>query len=158
MEMKSSPIKLVSNERQCGDCTHCCDGHLSGMIYGESMGYKKPCKYVIKGKGCKIYDYRPDNPCKSFKCFWKTNLKVPESLKPNTSDVIMMERLINNIPYIIVVEAGKELTVEVLEWLNNSFEQNEIENILYFYNGTPRYISKNEKWIAAIQEQYNFKG
>ncbi len=65
-------------ERECGSCTLCC----------KLLGVKelnKPqgewCKHCDIGKGCKIYDSRP-NECRNFTCMWIVGM-LPEEMKPD---------------------------------------------------------------------------
>lgn len=53
-------------KRNCGKCTACCKTH------GVHETMKMPgvwCQHCTIGKGCQIYDTRPDE-CKSFQCAW----------------------------------------------------------------------------------------
>jgi hypothetical protein len=60
----STPTK--QNVRQCGSCNLCCD-------ILEVTAVAKPanelCKHWETGKGCTIYDHRPQM-CRSFSCAW----------------------------------------------------------------------------------------
>jgi hypothetical protein len=116
--MNSLPI---INNRSCADCTKCCEGHLAGDIRGNYMGMMpdktiKPCIFVEVGKGCKEYEKRPVDPCRTFKCDWLTNPDMPESFKPNRSNSIFVTRTIKGIEYMKLIEAGRKLDSEVLSW------------------------------------------
>lgn len=106
----------IVNDRSCGTCTKCCEGHLAGNIRGHEMTVNKPCFYVEIGKGCGEYEKRPVDPCRTFKCDWLTNPDMPESFKPSRSQAIFTTRAIKGIPYIKLIEAGQKLDSEVLSW------------------------------------------
>ena len=84
-------IKKFQNNRSCNSCTKCCDGWLAGNIYGHDMYTGKPCHFV-KSDGCSIYNERPQNPCRIFKCEWLINLDIPEWLHPKKSEVIILKK------------------------------------------------------------------
>jgi hypothetical protein len=143
-----------TTERSCGDCSACCEGYLTSTILGYKMGPGKPCKFTNPGKGgCTIYPHRPDDPCKQFKCLWKKDNKIPEALKPNLSKVILVPRLIEDIPYTVVVEAGAPLSIEVLDWVLRQFNDGKIDNIIYFYNGKKNMVSRNPKWVELMNNR-----
>jgi hypothetical protein len=77
------------SDRKCGTCTKCCEGYLIANIRGNPIGNGKPCIFVEIGKGCKDYENRPQEPCKSFECGWITIDEMPEEFKPSMSGVIM---------------------------------------------------------------------
>jgi hypothetical protein len=103
-------------KRQCGNCTKCCEGYLSG----EALGYKfyqgKPCHFVSIGRGCTVYDKRPNDPCIVFKCEWLINKDVPEWMKPSDIKSIFISQKLNEITYYALVEAGDKLDSAVLTW------------------------------------------
>ena len=72
--------------RNCDDCTACCDGRLLLDIFDKKY-VGEPCHFVEPGKGCKIYKHRPKNPCQAFECGWLKDktFKYPGWLKPNKS-------------------------------------------------------------------------
>jgi hypothetical protein len=111
----------IVNGRSCDGCTKCCEGHLAADIRGQYMGKLdtgeiKPCIFVDAGKGCKEYEKRPIDPCRTFKCDWLTNPDIPESFKPSRSNSIFITRTINGVEYMRLLEAGRKLDSEVLSW------------------------------------------
>jgi hypothetical protein len=102
--------------RECGSCTKCCEGWLSGNIRGHDMSPGKPCFFVEIGKGCTDYENRPKDPCKDFLCHWITNENVPENLYPAKSGVIITDQEIKNIYYIKMAKSPNEPTTEDLSW------------------------------------------
>jgi hypothetical protein len=137
-------------DRSCDGCTKCCDGHLTANIYGYEMGPGKPCHFVSK-KGCSIYEMRPYNPCKGFKCIWKQNYAVPLEFKPDLIDTIMIESSIEDIVYVTIVPAGKEISLDILDWAVSAVISEKIEHIVYQKDGKARVISKDPVFI----EKYN---
>jgi hypothetical protein len=116
----------IVNNRSCGDCTKCCEGHLRADIklkdgsdpvfMGQDENGFKPCPFVTVGKGCGVYEKRPDNPCAIFKCDWLTDESMPESFRPNRANAIFTTRTIKGIEYTMLLEAGRKLDSEVLSW------------------------------------------
>jgi hypothetical protein len=78
----------------------------------------QPCYY--KGDGCcSIYEDRPEQPCKAFKCEWLTNEEYPAWMKPSLSHSLHTKRIYtdengNQYEYLEAVEAGKPISTEVL--------------------------------------------
>jgi hypothetical protein len=109
----------VELKRNCGTCTKCCEGWLSGSALGHSFYTGKPCHFIAIGKGCSVYDKRPKDPCVVYNCGWLTNADLPEWMKPNEINAIIDFKKIKNtdIEYIRVVEAGETLRSDVLSWL-----------------------------------------
>lgn len=99
-------------------------------------------------KGCTIYENRPDNPCKSYKCHWLENTEIPEWLKPNRANVIITKRFFQGFEYLEILEAGSKMSVETLTWLM-TYCLNKNVNIKYnintgFYKfGDPNFVSSN---------------
>ena len=77
-------LKQERPARACGSCTLCCK--LMGVV-----SIAKPvntwCPHCQKGKGCKIYDSRPEE-CREYACEWLTNPALPEALKPDKCRVV----------------------------------------------------------------------
>jgi hypothetical protein len=104
--------------RECGTCTKCCEGYLSGNIRGYEMFKGKPCFFVKIGKGCIDYENRPKNPCKNFTCGWKIIDEMPENFKPEISGVIFTWRSTEklNINYLKLHQAPDNPTPQILTW------------------------------------------
>ena len=76
---------------RCGDCTMCCK--LMGV-----PEIRKPagtwCQHCNIGKGCKIYDERPEN-CRIFECGWLQSQSreprevMPPELRPDRCKVVI---------------------------------------------------------------------
>ena len=104
------------SDRECGTCTKCCEGWLKGNIKGHEMYPGKPCFFVEIGKGCKDYENRPQEPCKSFECGWITIDEMPEEFKPSMSGVIMSRYENNGNPYMRINKAPNNPTEQYLSW------------------------------------------
>jgi hypothetical protein len=64
--------------RSCGDCNLCC------KIPGVSALQKKNltwCAHCDIGKGCKIYETRPQE-CREFRCLWLDDETLPPEFAP----------------------------------------------------------------------------
>ncbi len=110
------------------------------------MGPGKPCHFVTKN-GCAIYSSRPHDPCKGFKCIWKINPAVPLEFKPNLVDMIMIENQVDNMPFVHIVPAGKEISLEILDWAVSAVNAGSIDSIVYKKDGKERIISRNPAFI-----------
>jgi hypothetical protein len=87
--MTTINLPIVSNKRECGTCTKCCEGWLSADIKGHKMFPGKPCFFIEQGVGCKDYEGRPEDPCKGFECGWKEIEEMPDEFRPEVSGCIM---------------------------------------------------------------------
>ncbi len=137
--------------RSCNGCTKCCEGWLSAEIEGEEMYPGKPCQF--KGeKGCTIYDTRPEEPCRTYSCYWLEDPQyVPEEFWPMKTNNIMSRRWTSSgIPYLEIIEAGDKLPVEMLDWAIQSVQLGFIKNIVYKLNGKDRFITSNENFAKEI--------
>ncbi len=106
---------LVS--KTCGTCTKCCDGWLSATIRGHDMFAGQPCFFVEQGVGCKDYENRPEDPCKTYSCFWLKNDEMPDKFKPELSNVILNFNHSENIPYLVLNPAPDKPSAELLSWV-----------------------------------------
>src|SRR4051794_36413536 len=86
--MEDAPIALASG-RSCGTCTLCCK-----VIHIEAL--KKPqgvwCLHCKPGKGCSIYDKRPDE-CGAFHCGYLLNGDIGEEWKPERSKIVLVQQV-----------------------------------------------------------------
>jgi hypothetical protein len=90
--MTTIDLPILSNKRECGTCTKCCEGWLSADIKGHKMFPGKPCFFIEQGVGCKDYEGRPEDPCKDFECGWKQIVGMPDEFRPELSGTIMSYR------------------------------------------------------------------
>lgn len=71
--------------RTCSDCTMCC------KILGVKELNKEPnenCVHCNAGKGCQIYETRPQT-CREFNCLWLQNELMPEEMRPDRTHVVL---------------------------------------------------------------------
>ena len=139
-------------KRQCGSCTKCCEGYLSGEAQEKSFYPGKPCHFIAIGKGCSIYAKRPIDPCVTYKCQWLTNSEIPEWMKPSDIDAIIDMRDIEGISYINLVEAGNPMQARVLSWLFKYILENGL-NACWQINGGLNWIGNPE--FNALMEKQN---
>lgn len=126
--------------RTCGDCTKCCEGWLEGVVHGHKM-YRGCNCHFLEGS-CKIYEERPENPCKNYNCAWLLEDRFPGWMKPNLSNVIITKRSMRvptedgmkMIEYYDVIEAGSVISSTVLNWLIHWALDNNI-NLVYELDG-----------------------
>ena len=135
-------------KRECGTCTKCCEGHLSGTALGYDFYPGKPCHFVAIGKGCTVYAKRPQDPCVKYKCGWLTNLEIPEWLKPDAVNVIIDTRNIEGHFYLNLREAGSILSSKVLNWFIQYVIANNI-NAMWEIEGGTNWLG-NPEFIQAI--------
>jgi len=132
--------------RSCDGCTKCCDGHLHGSAHGYNFFKGRACHFRSIN-GCTIYSQRPKDPCVSFKCAWlkDENRSIPEWLKPNVSEVIIVEREWSkgNI-YWEVSECDKNMTSTIFAWLM----------IYHMNNQMPMSIQAHGAWYHFGPEEF----
>jgi len=108
-------ITNTSSNRNCNGCTACCDGWLAGKVNEHYFYPGKKCYYVTEN-GCSIYDDRPENPCKNFRCGWIIDKEVPEWMKPSTIQAM-----------IIFEQTNKEAPLETIAWFKRLYNQGKIK-------------------------------
>ena len=112
--------------RECSSCTACCDGWISITVYGEEIGLDHPCPHTT-GSGCRIYEKRPVDPCKTFECGWLIEgSPLPDWMRPDNAKVIVMlnKYSMEGRQVDAAVTIGEKLTPASLEWLKNYTLQN----------------------------------
>ena len=127
--------------RACDGCTKCCEGWLSGEAHGHAFFRGRPCFFL--NKGCSIYDTRPKEPCRSFKCAWLDDMQFPEWMKPDLVNVIINRSKHNDMFYYVLVEAGSILNVKVLSWMIQ-WALNNKQNLMYYVDGGINRIGSQE--------------
>ena len=78
--------EFVPPKRECGKCTACCQGTLSGEACGHFFFPGQPCHWVGES-GCTVYEQRPP-VCSGFKCSWLIDSFLPMWFQPNLSNII----------------------------------------------------------------------
>jgi hypothetical protein len=142
--------------RECGTCTKCCDGWLTATIRGHDMFPGKPCFFVEQGIGCKDYENRPEDPCKTYSCFWLKNEEMPDHFKPELSGVILNFNTAEGIPYLVMNPAPEKPSPELLSWtfihvINNDYNFKWRLNKEYQWN----WIGSTEFCAAMERESEN---
>jgi hypothetical protein len=82
IRMPGKPASLPV--RECGSCSSCCT-----ILEVEAVGkpVNQVCQHCDVGKGCKIYDDRPQM-CRSFSCAWLQG-HLDDDWYPETSGVVV---------------------------------------------------------------------
>lgn len=141
-------------QRSCNGCTSCCEGWLTCTIYGYNVRPGIPCKFLSKGKECSVYAFRPENPCKTFVCYWKKEVSVPEEFKPSISKNIMIYRQsVEGVFHLDLVSAGAPLKLEILNWALNQYSLEKIDSVRWWVNGEMNYVSRDNRFIELIEKQ-----
>jgi hypothetical protein len=95
--------------RVCGECTACCEGWVTSRHLAMRPGV--PCEHRTD-VGCAIYERRPDDPCKQFKCAWlqSTPESLPDEMRPDRSGAILYFRAWKQWSRVLnVMPAGREV-------------------------------------------------
>jgi hypothetical protein len=142
-------IPIISAERQCNGCTACCEGWLAGDAHGQEFWPGRKCHF-LGDKSCSIYEQRPENPCKTFKCKWLEDKNFPEWLKPNLSKVIIYEREIQGHTYWEIVEAGEKMDSTILSWIFMQYVSGSVKNLHYRIDSGWNMIGSDD-WIRAMK-------
>ncbi len=141
--MTQKTIPIYGSDRQCDGCTACCDGWASGVAHGHTFYPGKKCHYVGE-TGCTIYEQRPKDPCVNFRCVWVTYKTVPEWMKPNKINAMLVAESVEGIPYVTVKEMGQRLDSRVLSWVVLAVQSNLIPNARYEIDGGWNFIGTPE--------------
>lgn len=117
----------AKHPRECASCTACCDGWIRVVVNGQLIGFGRPCPHRTD-KGCGIYDERPVNPCRTFKCGWLIeNSPLPDWMRPDKCGAITMLGKYKLPKWEVdaaVPAASDGIRKETLEWLQNFAFQN----------------------------------
>ena len=82
----SDDLPLVAG-RTCGSCNVCCVAlTIDDPELQKAQGYR--CRHAQRDNSCGIYRTRPDT-CRTFHCGWRRLKWVRESLRPDTSGVLV---------------------------------------------------------------------
>lgn len=134
-------------EKNCGSCTACCSGVLTGNAYGHNFWRGRPC-FFVQDTGCSIYENRPDNPCKSYRCGFLELDWMPLWMRPDKSGVIITRRARNNIEFVEILETSGKIRSEILNYIYISYLENRIKNMIiqvdggFNYIGTPEFLDE----------------
>lgn len=149
---------MINSNRDCGECTKCCEGYLYGDIKfadGRQIPLgPKPCSILQIGKGCGDYENRPQSPCRGFECEWLRQPDVyPVEMRPDRIGTIFSLQEVEGIPYLRITEAGKRLDAEVLSFglklaLFNKF------NVYWEIEGKIHWLG-NKDFVAVMNREKN---
>jgi len=153
--MKSFPIYVDTLGRPCSGCTKCCEGWLYAKIYDfEISPTEGSCKFLGK-HGCGIYPVR-ETLCKNFQCEWKENSQIPEYMKPDKSNVIILTKRLEKFVYRRLVTAGTPIKDYVYTWVEEEATKGR-HSVVYSNLGELLVISKDQNFIDRFLE-YNKTG
>lgn len=131
----------MNEPRSCDECSKCCEGWLSGVAHEHTFYSGKPCHFL--GKGCTIYEERPEKPCKSYKCEWLSSNELPVWMRPDMCNAILTKRTRESIEFYDLTEAGKQLDSAVLSWFI-IWALNGKRNLMYEIKGGKNKIGSPE--------------
>jgi uncharacterized cysteine cluster protein YcgN (CxxCxxCC family) len=147
--MLHSTFPIIA-ERACDGCTRCCEGWLTGTAYGYEFYPGKKCHF-LSSKNCTIYPIRPDNPCKTFQCQWKENTQVPEWLKPDKCNTILLRRRLDKYVYWYMVHVGREVDPRVYAWADE--EAGKGKHLAGYDSTGLKIFSTDQEFIKAMTEK-----
>jgi len=136
---------MTKTKRECGDCTACCQGWLSGVVNDREFYPGMPCHF--KGcNGCSIYEDRPESPCKTYSCEWLKNDNVPEWMKPSESGVIITTKDWTHPDgskqvFLEILEMGKKIDSTVLNWLFRTYLRTQVPMKIQIGGGYNWYVT-----------------
>ena len=128
-------------QRSCDGCSKCCEGWVSGKAYQYDFYASKPCHFLCNG--CTIYEDRPEDPCKSYKCAWLESDELPMWMRPDLSNAIVTRRFNEKIEYYDLIETGEKLDSVVLSWFI-MWALNNRKNLMYTIQGGRNRIGSPE--------------
>lgn len=135
--MTTINLPIVSNKRECGTCTKCCEGWLPGNVRGHEMFSGKPCFFLTIGigkpSGCSDYENRPEDPCRSYKCLWLLDEDIPDEFKPEKTGVILDLVDIKGFNVLRIVPAPNDPTLDMILWVMQYFHSNNGLNLVWSY-------------------------
>ncbi len=121
----ATPSAAAAAGRECGPCTACCEGWAEGEIRGHRMHPGQPCHFLAPpvertqaASPCRIYEERPESPCRRFVCGWRaTGSPFPDHFRPDESGVILVASSWRGGPAWILLPAGNDARPDLLAWM-----------------------------------------
>lgn len=148
---------IQSLKRSCGGCTKCCEGWLVAEIYGHKIGEGAACKFLTKN-GCGIYSIRPYDPCAAWTCFWKDDISLPEWMRPNLSNVILVKSQLDEYKYFNAIATKPTLADNVIEFLKEMSKGKYKKNIVLIYNRLEYVVfSENDEFKKQLVNEQSKK-
>lgn len=120
----------------CGNCTYCCNAMKVRELEKPANTW---CQHCNKGKGCAIYDTRPES-CREYECLWlrtqRLEKPLPESVRPDRTNVV-----------IGTLNGGNEIVLYVRPEHRNAWKAPAFAPALglFISRGVPVYISCNDQ-------------
>jgi hypothetical protein len=87
--MTGAPGEGIVPGRSCGTCMLCCKVFRIEEAGTEAGEW---CQHCVPGKGCKIYETRPE-PCRVFFCQWMFQPGLGPEWKPEKSKIVLSVEL-----------------------------------------------------------------
>lgn len=144
--------------RECGECTACCEGWLPNKQLDMYAG--KACAHC-RSEGCAIYETRPEEPCRTFKCAWLQDEEAfPEEMRPDQCGAIVLSaRNWREWRVVRAVPAGETIPEDTLEWLRLHTKARDVPLIFYErkviegeYHESSQKAFGSQDFAAAIQQ------
>ena len=148
-------------KRQCFPCTACCEGWLGADTEEIKLSVNKPCVNCTNHR-CGIYETRPVDPCRNFKCAWLAkDSPLPEEMKPiDCGAIVLLDYAWHDRKVVSAIPTGKNIPKETLEWLMNYARNKPIPLIFvehFFedgkYNGYKRTGYGPPSFIQAVNTE-----
>ena len=116
--------------RECGECTACCEGWLPDESLDMYAG--KACAHC-RSEGCAIYETRPEEPCRTFKCAWlQDEVAFPEEMRPDQCGAIVLSaRYWKEWNVMRAMPVGPKIPEATLEWLRLFTKGKDVPLIFY---------------------------
>lgn len=139
--------------RECGSCNQCCFMYPIEAIQKDHSTW---CQHCDIGRGCKIYNDRP-NECAKFFCEWvrPTILNLEDEWFPAKSHMIITYNADDNVLYIQTTQKTKSV------WRKKPY----IDDIMDIANQLPIHVVVRDGWdgwwvksdgtILNMQEAYD---
>lgn len=158
-------LNTIDYKRECGTCSMCCQGWLTGNIYEYTMGPHNPCHFVednSPGGCCKIYEHRPAM-CSGYQCVWlQQPIAFPEWMKPEKSKVIVTQRTVEDavtkeeMVYWQIKECGEKIDSAVLNWIIRNVQSYKV-NAQYEVGGQWYYMGSDSFMELMVGGKYKDK-
>ena len=112
-----APVPAPALQRECGECTACCQGWAEGEIRGHRMHPGQHCHFLQQG-ACTIYEERPQSPCRNFVCGWLApGSPFPDAFRPDRLGVIIVPLRWRDRPCHVLLSAGRDADEATLAWM-----------------------------------------
>jgi len=144
----------MNNKKECGTCTRCCDGTISGDVKGHLMYTGKPCFFLEIGGTCTDYENRPLHPCKVYKCLWLEFEDVPDYIKPENANAIIDIDIYKGKKYLRLTRSNNDYPSDVLTYAINYAKYNNLPFIWNDNLGAINYLGDEKLCREIILNRY----